>query len=59
MDHSNRPGPLPTLVAVGTVAAGESASAAPAMRYPLYASAWNLTTTATTAIYAIYPVVVV
>jgi MFS family permease len=34
-------------------------SAAPAMSYPLFASAWNLTTTATTAIYAIYPVVVV
>ena len=34
-------------------------SAAPAMTYPLYAAEWNLTPTATTAIFAVYPIVVV
>jgi MFS family permease len=34
-------------------------SAAPAMTYPLYASEWGLTPFATTAIFAIYPIVVV
>ena len=35
------------------------ASAAPSMTYPLYASEWNLTHTATTAIFAVFPIVVV
>jgi MFS family permease len=34
-------------------------SAAPAMTYPLYASEWHLTPTVTTAIFAVYPLVVV
>jgi hypothetical protein len=34
-------------------------SAAPAMTYPSYAAAWGLTTTVTTAIYAVFPIVVV
>jgi MFS family permease len=34
-------------------------SAAPSMTYPLYAAEWNLTPTMTTAIFAIYPIVVV
>lgn len=34
-------------------------SAAPTTTYPLYASAWHLTPTATTAIFAVYPVVLV
>jgi MFS family permease len=34
-------------------------SAAPAMTYPLYAKEWGLTPTVTTAIFAIYPIVVV
>ncbi|WP_413739328.1 MFS transporter [Sodalis sp. RH14] len=34
-------------------------SAAPAMTYPLYASEWGLTTTQTSTIFAIYPIVVV
>lgn len=34
-------------------------SAAPAMTYPLYAREWGLTPLATTAIFAIYPIVVV
>lgn len=34
-------------------------SAAPAMTYPLYAAEWGLTPTVTTAIFAIYPIVVV
>jgi MFS family permease len=35
------------------------ASAAPSMTYPLYAAEWNLTPTVTTAIFAVYPIVVV
>ena len=35
------------------------ASAAPTVTYPLYASSWHLTPTATTAIFAVYPVVLV
>src|ERR1700737_3627556 len=34
-------------------------SAAPTMTYPLYASEWGLTHTATTAIFAVFPIVVV
>ncbi|MEU4292525.1 MFS transporter [Kribbella sp. NPDC026596] len=34
-------------------------SAAPTTTYPLYASTWHLTPTATTAIFAVYPVVLV
>jgi MFS family permease len=34
-------------------------SAAPAMTYPLYAAEWHLTPTVTTAIFAVYPLVVV
>ncbi len=34
-------------------------SAAPSMTYPLYAAEWNLTPTTTTAIFAVYPIVVV
>jgi fucose permease len=34
-------------------------SAAPSMTYPLYATEWNLTPTTTTAIFAVYPIVVV
>jgi hypothetical protein len=34
-------------------------SAAPAMTYPLYASEWHLTPTVTTAIFGVYPLVVV
>jgi hypothetical protein len=34
-------------------------SAAPAMTYRLYAEQWHLTPTATTAIFAVYPIVVV
>jgi MFS family permease len=34
-------------------------SAAPAMTYPLYASEWHLTPAVTTAIFAVYPLVVV
>lgn len=34
-------------------------SAAPALTYPLYAQTWKLTTFATTAIFAIYPIFVV
>ncbi|WP_328518709.1 MFS transporter [Kribbella sp. NBC_00359] len=34
-------------------------SAAPTTAYPLYASTWHLTPTATTAIFAVYPVVLV
>lgn len=34
-------------------------SAAPVLSYPLYASEWHLTTFATTAIFAVYPVFVV
>ena len=34
-------------------------SAAPAITYPLYAAAWHLTPTVTTAIFAVYPIAVV
>jgi len=34
-------------------------SAAPTTTYPLYASTWHLTPTATTAIFAVYPIVLV
>jgi hypothetical protein len=34
-------------------------SAAPAMTYPLYASEWHLTPTVTTAIFSVYPLLVV
>lgn len=34
-------------------------SAAPSMTYPLYAEEWNLTSTVTSAIFAVYPVAVV
>jgi hypothetical protein len=34
-------------------------SAAPAMTYPLYATEWHLTPTVTTAIFAVYPLLVV
>ena len=34
-------------------------SAAPTVTYPLYASEWNLTTSTTTAIFAVYPIVLV
>src|ERR1700722_5429344 len=34
-------------------------SAAPSMTYPLYASEWGLTHTATSAIFAVFPIVVV
>ena len=34
-------------------------SAAPSMTYRLYASEWSLTHTATTAIFAVFPIVVV
>jgi predicted MFS family arabinose efflux permease len=46
-------------VSAGVVAHTLWTSAAPAMTYPLYASLWRLTPTVTTAIFAIYPVVVV
>ena len=35
------------------------ASAAPTITYPLYAASWHLTPTATTAIFAVYPIVLV
>jgi MFS family permease len=34
-------------------------SAAPTVTYPLYAEEWNLTTSTTTAIFAVYPIVLV
>lgn len=46
-------------VATAVVAHTIWTSAAPALTYPLYASEWGLTTFATTAIFAIYPVFVV
>lgn len=46
-------------VAAAIVAHTLWTSAAPAMTYPLYASEWGLNTTTTTAIFAIYPIVVV
>ena len=46
-------------VAAGVVAHTLWTSAAPAMSYPLYAREWQLSPTMTTAIFSIYPVVVV
>lgn len=46
-------------VSAGIVAHTLWTSAAPAMAYPLYAQKWNLTPTVTTAIFAVYPIVVV
>lgn len=46
-------------VAAAVVAHTLWTSAAPAMTYPLYASEWNLSLTVTTAIFAVYPIVVV
>ncbi len=46
-------------VSAGVVAHTLWTSAAPAMTYPLYAQEWSLTPTVTTAIFAIYPIVVV
>src|SRR6202048_2232601 len=45
-------------VAAGVVAHTLWTSAAPAMTYPLFAEQWHLTHTVTTAVFAIYPVVV-
>jgi MFS family permease len=45
-------------VAAGVVAHTLWTSAAPAMTYPLFAAQWHLTHTVTTAIFAIYPIVV-
>jgi MFS family permease len=47
------------LVSAGVVAHTLWTSAAPAMVYRLYAAEWHLTSTVTTALFAIYPVVVV
>ena len=46
-------------IAAAVVAHTVWTSAAPAMTYPSYALAWHLTTTVTTAIYAVFPIVVV
>ncbi|WP_420994191.1 MFS transporter [Cupriavidus sp. 30B13] len=46
-------------VAAAVVAHTLWTSAAPSMTYPLYASAWGLTPTQTTGIFAVYPIVVV
>ena len=46
-------------VAAAVVAHTLWTSAAPSMTYPLYASEWGLTHTATTAIFAVFPIVVV
>jgi MFS family permease len=46
-------------VATAVVAHTIWTSATPALTYPLYAAEWGLTTFATTAIFAIYPVFVV
>ncbi|SFB60506.1 Predicted arabinose efflux permease, MFS family [Rhizobium sp. NFR07] len=51
--------PLSFWVSAGIVAHTLWTSAAPAMVYPLYAHEWNLTPTVTTAIFAVYPIVVV
>ena len=47
------------MVAAAVVAHIFWTSAAPALTYRLYAAQWHLTPTATTAIFAVYPVVVV
>src|SRR6202140_770433 len=46
-------------VAAAVVAHTLWTSAAPSMTYPLYASEWDLTHTATAAIFAVFPIVVV
>ena len=46
-------------VAAAVVAHTLWTSAAPSMTYPLYASEWGLTHTVTTAIFAVFPIVVV
>lgn len=46
-------------VSAGVVTHTFWTSAAPAMTYPLYAQEWSLTPTVITAIFAIYPIVVV
>ncbi len=46
-------------IAAAVVAHTLWTSAAPAMTYPLYAAEWGLSPTVTTAIFAIYPIVVV
>src|ERR1700730_5361252 len=46
-------------VAAAVVAHTLWTSAAPSMTYPLYASEWSLTHTTTTAIFAVFPIVVV
>src|SRR5260370_10362731 len=46
-------------VAAAVVAHTLWTSAAPSMTYPLYASEWGLTHTATAAIFAVFPIVVV
>src|SRR6267378_5544074 len=46
-------------VAAAVVAHTLWTSAAPSMTYPLYASEWSLTHTATAAIFAVFPIVVV
>src|ERR1700712_2725771 len=45
-------------VAAGVVAHTLWTSAAPAMTYPLFAEEWHLAHTATTGIFAVYPMVV-
>ncbi len=47
------------IVSAAVVAHTIWTSAAPALTYPLYAAEWQLTTFATTAIFAIYPIFVV
>src|SRR5258705_11851529 len=46
-------------VSAGVVSHTLWTSAAPAVTYPLYASEWNLSFAVTTAIFSIYPIVVV
>jgi MFS family permease len=46
-------------VAASVAAIALWTSAAPTVTYPLYASEWNLTTATTTAVFAIYPIVLV
>ncbi|MBO0843422.1 MAG: MFS transporter, partial [Nocardioides sp.] len=45
--------------AAGVAALALWASAAPSMSYPLYAARWGLTETTTTAVFALYPLVLV
>ena len=46
-------------VAAGIAAIALWTSAAPTVTYPLYADQWHLTTSTTTAIFAVYPIVLV